>query len=332
MNNVLHQTIQQLLNNAERILLISHIRPDGDAVGSILGLGLSLQALDKDVQMVLVDGVPLNFRHLPGSDQIRYHPNGEFDLSVVLDCSDIERTGNVLIDQMPDINIDHHITNKNFARINLVEPNVVATAAIIADHLNDWNLHLTKPTATSLLNGIISDTLGFRTSNVTPHTLRMAANLVEHGANLSKIYHKALVQRSFEAARFWGIGLEHLQRRGRLIWTTFTLDDRLKVAYPGQDDADLVNMLTTINDCDIAVIFVEKEDNHVKVSWRAKPDWDISKIATQFGGGGHPAAAGADIIGNLENVQQQVLVATQSILNNNHSTIDKERPSFVEQQ
>ena len=316
MPNPLSASVKQLLHNAEHILLISHIRPDGDAIGSLLGLGLSLKTAGKDIQMVLSDGIPRSFRQLLGSCDVARKVKQEYDLSIVLDCSDLLRINGVLGDRIPDLNIDHHVTNLNFAKLNFVDPQAVATSAILAEFLPDWGLEITEPVANALLTGIVSDTLGFRTSNITPNSLRLAACLMEHGANLSELYNRALVNRSFEAACYWGLGLNHLERQGRLIWATLTLEDRIKASYPGSDDADLINLLSSIEDSDVAIIFTEQKENRVKVSWRAIPGINISQIALQFGGGGHPAAAGAEIIGILEDVQQRVLQATQNFLEN----------------
>jgi bifunctional oligoribonuclease and PAP phosphatase NrnA len=315
MNNDLHTEIRQRLQDAQRIMIVSHVRPDGDAIGSMLALGLSLQQIGKQVEMVLADGVPSNFRHMKGSDKVSHRPHGEHDLIIVVDCSDLQRTGGVLGNRIPNINIDHHITNLEFGEINFVIAEEVATAAILADYMHLWDLPITQPVAEALLTGLVSDTLGFRTSNVTPDSLRTAANLIEKGANLANIYHQALIRRSFQAARFWGYGLEKIQREGNMVWTTLTLEDRANAGYSGNDDADLVNMLSSIDESEITVIFVQQKDGHVKVSWRAEPGWDVSQVALQFGGGGHPAAAGADIPGELETVIDKVLTATRVFLN-----------------
>jgi phosphoesterase RecJ-like protein len=311
----LNGPIRQLFQAASRIEIVSHIRPDGDAIGSLLGLGLSLEAAGKEVQMVLQDGIPVSFRHLPGSQKVVRRPTGPFDLVVVVDCSDLKRTGGVVTHQ-PDLNIDHHITNLNFARLNYVMPVTEATCSILTEALPEWGLPLNEQVAQALLTGVISDTLGFRTSNVTPNTLRLAAGLMEKGANLAELYNRALIRRTYEAARMWGLGLERLQRDGRLVWTSLTLEDRHRSSYPGNDDADLVNILSSIDESDIGVIFVEQKNDHVKVSWRAQPGWDISGLALQFGGGGHPAAAGADILGALPEIREKVLSATRQVLAN----------------
>jgi phosphoesterase RecJ-like protein len=308
-------TVSHKLQVAEKILIVSHIRPDGDAIGSVLGLGLSLQLIGKHVQMVLSDGIPQSFHHLAGVEQIKQHAEGKFDLICVLDCSDLQRIGKALNGySQPDINIDHHITNLEFAHINLVDSQAVATAEILAGLIQALNLPMPPSVASALLTGLITDTIGFRTSNIRPDSLRLAANLMEHGANLSELYRLALVTRSFEAAHYWGAGLLTLEREDRMVWATLTQADRKASNYPGRDDADLVTVLASIEDTDVALIFIEQPDKHVKVSWRAQPGFDVSQIALQFGGGGHPPASGADIPGELAEVKASVLAATRSLL------------------
>lgn len=308
-----HEQIRQKFQDAKRVVVMSHIRPDGDAIGSIIGLGLGLKALGKQVQMILTDGVPSNFRYLAGSDQVQRSIRGEYDLAVVVDCSDLLRVGGALNERKPDINIDHHVTNLRFAETNLVIPEAVATAAILAEFMPAWGLPVDQEIATALLTGIVTDTIGFRTSNMTPQALRLSADLMEKGANLPDLYTKSLVTKTYEAVRLWGMGLGRIQREDQMVWTTLTLEDRQAASYPGNDDADLVNVLASI-DADVAVIFVEQKDQHVKISWRARPGFDVSKIALQFGGGGHAAAAGADVPGTLSEVQPKVLEATRTML------------------
>jgi bifunctional oligoribonuclease and PAP phosphatase NrnA len=315
MNNSLIEKIGRQFRTAQRILVVSHIRPDGDAVGSLLGLGLSLQAANKEVQMVLSDGVPTSFRHLVGSDQVRYSSDGEFDLVCVVDCSDLPRVGSALNGySQPDLNIDHHVTNLNFATINLVDTKATATAEILSELIPAVGLPMSQAVASALLTGMITDTLGFRTSNMTPKALRLVAELMEQQVNYPELYRRALISRSFEAARFWGAGLSRLQRDGRLVWTTLTIQDRKAANYPGRDDADLVNILSSIDDADVAVIFVEQPDERIKVSWRSQPGFDVSPIALSFGGGGHPSASGADVEGEMEEVKSNVLRATRALL------------------
>lgn len=314
-DETIRQAVGQRLWAAQRIRILSHMRPDGDAVGSMLGLGLCLQAAGKTVQMVLADGVSVPFRHMEGADQITKKPGEKVDLVVSLDCSDLGRLGDVLNDSgVPEINIDHHITNVNFGSLNLVDPEAVATAALLTECLPKWGFPIPPSAAAALMNGLVSDSLGFRTSNMSPKALRLAANLMEAGANLPEIYNQALLRRSYTAARYWGAGLARMERQDRIVWTSLTLEDRSTVAYQGNDDADLINILSTIDDFDVALIFIEQRGGKIKVSWRSTLGVDVSQLAVSFGGGGHPAASGAEIMGSMEEVQQRVLEATQLLL------------------
>jgi phosphoesterase RecJ-like protein len=126
---------------------------------------------------------------------------------------------------------------------------------------------------------------------------------------------KALVKKSFPAARYWGAGLSKLEQKDGIVWATLTLEDRRKSGYSGNDDADLINMISAIEGNKVGMIFVEQNDHHVKISWRAlEPGVDVSGVAKYFNGGGHAAAAGADIPGSLTEVQPLVLRTTQEML------------------
>lgn len=311
---MLDEKIRNRIKSAQSIGITTHIRPDGDAIGSTLGLGLSLIALGKNVQMVMRDGVSQTFRHLNGYELIKKSFEGPCDLYISVDCSDLKRTGGVLEGKPIGICVDHHITNENFAEINCVFPQAVATSEILADKSRHWDLPITQDVARAYLSGILSDSIGFRTSNTTAKSLRVAADLIDRGANITDLYNKALLSRSYEATSYWGFALSRMQHENHLVWTSLTLDDRQKSGYTANDDADLTNVLSSIDPLDVAVLFVEQKGGIVKVSWRARAGLDISPLATSFGGGGHPAASGAEIQGTLNDVEQQVLQATKQYL------------------
>lgn len=308
--------IKERLAAANRIVIASHVRPDGDAIGSLLGLGLALQDAGKTVQMVLVDGLPASFRYLEGSQQIVKAPEGGHDTFITVDCADFKRVGKIFEDfGRPDINIDHHKTNEKFGQLNLIEAEEVATAAILTEHLPRWGLTITRPIAAALLTGIITDTLGFRTSNTTPEALRQCATLMETGVDMPDIYMRSLVRKSFPAARYWGAGLSSMEQKNGIVWGTLTLEDRKRSGYGGNDDADLINMISAIDGNKVGMVFVEQSDGHVKISWRAlEPGIDVSQVAKHFKGGGHAAAAGADIPGTLSEIQPLVLKTTREML------------------
>lgn len=313
----IHQAVREKLTGAKNILVVSHVRPDGDAIGSLLGLGLALQDAGKQVEMVLNDGLSPLFTHLPGAELVKTSPEAVFDLFITVDCADFKRTGPQFQSmRKPDINIDHHVTNEKYGEINVIVPDAVATCAILTDFLPEWGLKITKPVAASLITGIVTDTLGFRTSNTTPACLRQSALLMETGVDMPDLYNRALNRRKYAAARYWGAGLASLKSEDNIVWGTLTLQDRVSCGYAGNDDGDLINVISTIEDHTIGMIFVEQLDGHVKISWRALvPGIDVSPIAKHFNGGGHPAAAGADIAGKLEEIQPLVLKTTRQMLN-----------------
>ena len=316
MNDEITGAIKERLEKSKNIVIASHIRPDGDAIGSLLGLGLALRDAGKSVRMVLVDGVSSSYRHLEGSELIVKEPTGEHDTFITVDCADFKRVGKVFENfGQPDINIDHHKTNEKFGKLNLIEAEEVATAAILTNHMPAWGLKITRPIAAALLTGIITDTLGFRTSNTNSSALRLCATLMETGVDMPDLYMRSLVKKSFPAARYWGAGLSSMEQKHGIVWGTLTLDDRKKSGYSGNDDADLINMISAIDGNKVGMIFVEQSDSHIKISWRAlEPGIDVSQVAKHFKGGGHAAAAGADIPGTLKEIQQVVLKTTREML------------------
>jgi bifunctional oligoribonuclease and PAP phosphatase NrnA len=316
MDSAIITQVRERLEEAHSILIASHVRPDGDAIGSLLAIGLALQNAGKTVQMVLQDGVPASFRHLQGSDQIQKEPKGDWDTFISVDCADYKRLGKPFESvRKPDINIDHHITNEKFGKINLIVGDEVATSAILTDCLPQWGLEITQPIASALLTGVVTDTLGFRTANTTPESLRQAALLMERGADLPDLYSRALVRRTYPAARYWGAGLSSLEKSADLVWGTLRVEDRQAAGYGGNDDADLINIISAIDGSKVGMIFVEQTDKHVKISWRAIEDGiDVSKVAKHFKGGGHAAAAGADIPGTMDEIQPLVLKTTREML------------------
>jgi phosphoesterase RecJ-like protein len=322
MNSSIQEAISSRLHSCQKPLILSHIRPDGDAIGSLIALGLALKNAGKEPQLVLEDGLPAKYRFIIGSEIVSSKIERDNDLIITVDCSDLHRLGDIAKELTVDINIDHHITNSNFGAVNLIQPEAPATSEILAEHLSDWGFNVDRDIASALLMGILTDTIGFRTSNVRPETLRQAANLMEIGADLSEIYLRSLVSQSFPASLLWGRALNRLVKENGLVWTVITLEDRKEAKYTGRDDADLTNVLSSIEGSDVAILFNEQKDDKVKVSWRSNPPYDVSWVAQQFGGGGHPPAAGADMDGSLEEVEAEVLKFTKQYMKDIHSKGD----------
>jgi phosphoesterase RecJ-like protein len=307
---------RDLISRSTGALLLTHQRPDGDALGSMLGLGHMLRAAGKKAHPVLAEGISSVFRYLPGSAEIRSEPPAAFDLVVLVDCADRERIS--FPEKIPapeiDLAIDHHVTNGRFARANIVNSSAASTAELIADLAGGLGLSIPNEAAMCLMAGVVTDTLGFRTPNTGIHTLEIVQQLMRAGGSLPETVERSLYRRSFAAARYWGAGLSRLERDGAIVWTSLTLADRSAAGYPGRDDADLVNVLSSIDGHEAAVMFIEQEGGKIKVSWRVIAGLDVTPLAISFGGGGHPAASGAIIPGSLEEVRPEVLRRTKEWL------------------
>jgi phosphoesterase RecJ-like protein len=312
---------REKISRSNTVLILTHQRPDGDALGSTLGLAHMLRTTGKKTYPVVAEGISSVFRYLPGSGDIRMHPPKDCDLSILVDCADRERIS--LPEGAPalpiDILIDHHITNGRFAEINLVNPEAASTAEFIVDLAKGLGLSLPPEAATCLMAGVVTDTLGFRTPNTGIHTLEVTEALIRAGASLPETVERSLHRRSFAAARYWGAGLSRLERDGEIVWTSLTLADRTASGYPGRDDADLVNILSSIDGHEVAVMFIEQEGGKIKISWRVVAGLDVTPLAVSFGGGGHPAASGALQAGGLEDVQREVLQRTRQWLDGMHA-------------
>lgn len=308
---------RERIAQAEKILVVSHMKPDGDAVGSVLGIGNALINAGKQVEMVLEDGMSARYKFMSGSKKIRRKMSIEPDLVIAVDCGDRQRFGKI-DDEIKevDINIDHHPTNTKFARVNLVDSVAASTTQILAKILPALDLVITPAIAEVLLTGIITDTIGFRTISTNADALRTSADLLDLGLDMHDIYQKSVTGKSFVSVKYWGAGLSKIQKDGQVVWTTLTEVDRNATGYRGRDDADLVNLLSSINEVSVILTFIEQNAEEVKVSWRAKKGYDVSKLAEKFGGGGHIAAAGANIAGTMAEVTKSVLEATQELFNN----------------
>lgn len=307
----MEQKAAQRISSAHRTLIVSHVSPDGDAIGSLLGLGLMLQSRGQEAVMACADPVPTQYQHLPQSDQIVRRPSGQFDLVVSLDCSDLERLGPAYdgraLSGVPIVNIDHHATNVRFGIVNWVDPTSAATTQMLVQLAHALQLPLSQEIATCLLNGLLTDTLGFRTSNTTAEVMRAAVELIQAGAPMGELTDRIFNHRPLGTIRIWGLALQTLCLEERILWTTITRDMRRQADYCDNGDGGLVNFLSTANEADMAVIFDELESGAVNVSMRAVSGYDVSKVALALGGGGHPQAAGCTLAGPLHETRQRVL-------------------------
>jgi phosphoesterase RecJ-like protein len=314
MERNLLRSIGNFIQDAQRVLVVTHVGPDGDAIGSLLSMGQLLDAEGKDRVLFCQDPVPEGYQFLPGSDEITQQAEGTFDLIISLDCSDRYRMGDEvsrrvesLQGSVPLINVDHHITNTRFGTLNWVEPGAVATTQMILELVGALDWELTPPLATCLLNGLITDTRSFRTSNVDSRAVRAALQLMEAGASLSQVTRHALEQRSLASVRVWGQAIEQLHLEDGILWTVVTRAMRQRLGLDGNDVSGLANFLSGIREADVVVVFTERENGTIDVGLRAAPGLDVTQAALQLGGGGHPQASGCTLSGPLAQVQDRVL-------------------------
>lgn len=312
------QQIALRLQQSERPFLICHFSPDGDALGSMLGLALALQKINKHPTLACQDQVPPTFRYLRGAEQVISQPGSEYDLVVSLDCSDVRRMGapyqtlSRQVKHIPIINIDHHVTNINFGELNWVDPTAVATAQILLELVEIMDIPLDADIATCLLTGIVTDTRGFRTPNTSPQVMAAATKLMEAGANLAGITDRVFSHRPLAAIRLWAQALPEARLDGCILWSVVTKEMRAQSGYESNGDAGLVSLLGDVKEADMAAVFTERESGEIDVGMRANPGWNVSQVALSLGGGGHPQAAGCTLKTTLRQAINIVLPALQA--------------------
>jgi phosphoesterase RecJ-like protein len=305
----------------ERFLCISHVGPDGDAVGSLLGMGELLRRQGKDVTLALQDPVPEGLRFLPGAQEIVGPADvGDFyDQILVLDASSSDRMGSVFRagthDAIPMTVIDHHVTNTYFGDINWVEPGCAATCQMLVYLSDELGVALDGDLAETLLAGLVTDTLCFRTSNTTSAVLGAATRLMDGGAQLADITAQTLNRKPYRSLKLWGEVLPDAQLEERVLWVTVS-PEQLAAAGACADDLELSSTLSSVAEADISATFIQKFDDAgapvVECSFRAKPGYSVSDVAFALGGGGHPPAAGCTVPGTLDEAVPTIVAQLQA--------------------
>ena len=311
----------QAVEAANAIIIVTHVSPDGDAIGSLLGLANVLRERGKSVDCAVDGGVPafLNFLPRAGSTRDRLK-KGNWDLLISVDASDEERTGEVgeyaRAHSKQSINLDHHPTNTLFGDIFLVMPDAVSASEVIYHWLNHMNHDLSADVATPLLAGLATDTLGFRTSNVTPETMHIATQLMAAGASLPEIMARTLESKSYRTVELWKHALDTVALRGQVVEAVVSQAALKAAGLDEVTDGGLVGLLSKVNEARVAVVFKELENGRVEISLRCKPGYDVAQVAFSVGGGGHKQASGATIDGPIEAARERILPMLQKVANN----------------
>lgn len=307
----------ELIHASHQVLILIHLSPDADALGSGLALARALRRMGKRARIVCLDPLPAHLKFLASAEDLSArHVEGE-DLAVALDSSDVHRFGpsgaEVAAAGIAVLNIDHHSTNQYFGTHNLVRPEAAATAEIVYDLLVDLGVEIDAGIATGLLAGLVSDTRGFRTVTTTPHTLELATGLMRAGADLTVITEQLLEQRDLSTVRLWGKIIGGVQLEGRIVWAVESLEMRRQLGAADAGDG-VVNLLATVKEADVAILFRETNSGPVEVSLRSRRGANVARIAQRFAGGGHPQAAGCSVSGDLQEVVRRVLAVAQEEL------------------
>ena len=309
--------IGRALRDHQRFAVLSHVRPDGDALGSQLALAVSLQELGKTVRVWNEDGMLEKYSFLPHAELLTKPPAAkeDVDLVVALDTAVPTRLGTAL-DAVGSakmmINIDHHPSNPAYGDLVYVDPASPATGQILFELIADQKLPLTKEVAENLYVAISTDTGSFQYPNTTARTFEIAAELIRVGVDVgrvSQLLYENYPRRRIELLREL-LGTMRFEGNGRVASFSLSLEMAKRLGVLPEDNEGLIDHLRAIRGVIVAVFFEELPDGKVRVSMRSKSEKaDVCAICMKFGGGGHTLAAGARVHGTLAEVEQKVLEA-----------------------
>lgn len=292
----------EALRAADEVVIACHVNPDGDAIGSMLGASLGLAQLGKKTfptWSATPPEVPYGYRFLPGTSSIVHpHEIPETAVFLALDCGAKDRLGDELEDRASAapklINVDHHPGNDNFGHLNVVVTDASSTAELVTALLQDVGVEFDRDIATCLYTGIFTDTGSFQYTNSDPSTLRVAAELLEHGVEKEEI-----AQQVFETAPFGYLKLialvldrAKLFEKERFVFSTVTHADLRATGVHVEETDKLIDLLRSTRDADVVAIFKEQGDGNFRVSMRSRGPVSVGAIARARGGGGHELAAG----------------------------------------
>lgn len=319
------QRILDAIRDANTVCVVGHVRPDGDCIGSQLALAIACKNVGKRVCCWNEDAMPKKLAFLDPDSLMQTPKSGlYFDCVIAIDCASFERLGAVgdcIRKRGIFINIDHHQSNTRYGDINWVAPRQPSTGELVYRLLRAANWAITPPIADALFTAISTDTGSFQYPTTRPNTYYVAGKLVDRGANLDKICNEVYQSYPLSRVRL----LRHVYNHFRLIhndkiaYFWLKKSDYARTGAEQEDSEGLIDHIRNIEPVVIACLFEELEPELIRVSLRSKDQRvDVNQIALQFGGGGHPAAAGARIVGKPLSVQRNVLNAVKKALNSKH--------------
>ncbi len=300
------------IKNAENIVVLSHETPDGDAIGSSLGMCLALRNMNKNA-IVLMKDFPENYNFLPGREFIKTKSEiQKYDMAIVLDCPTLKRVNSEYIEYFENskvkVEIDHHGKNDMFADYNIVNHVSPAASQILVSSFEYLGIEITKDIGTCLLTGIITDTGGFRNSNVTIESFEFASWCLNKGINLPNVYKQSMLTMSktkFEAQKLTMNRLEFFAD-GKIAFTYMTKEDDLKLGIKPGDHDGIVEIGRMIEGVEVSIFLYEKEKGY-KASLRSNEYINVAEVCLTFGGGGHIKAAGATMNMTFEEAKKAII-------------------------
>lgn len=312
----------KLIKEGNSFLLVSHMNPDGDAIGASIALAMGLKQMGKKGICVLnCNTVPENLIFLPGAKTVRQAPpKKRFDVVILLDCNDPGRTGFKEFNAEKTAIIDHHVMSEEvdaFYKTTdacLIDTGAASAGLLVYRVLNALKVTIDKKIATNLYTSIHVDTGGFRYSNTSPEALMAAAKLLEAGASPWDISKEVYENIPYKSIKLLGLSLATVEQKDGISWITTTKDMFDMTGTSAEDSEDFVDFPRKVRNSEVAVFFREDSKNVYKLSLRSKGRVDVQAVAAKFGGGGHKAAAGCRLEGTLKQVQQKVFDALKSVI------------------
>lgn len=305
--------VVELIENKSNFAITTHVRPDGDGVGSSLGLCWLLRSLGKEAEVVLRDDIPPAYRQLPGADEVKKvsEVNGRYDAVFVIECSDLARPGIGNLENHLTVNIDHHATSEHFGKINWIDPTASAVGEMIYNLCKAIGGRISKEIAECVYLALVTDTGSFHFSNTTDRTLKVASELVKAGAKPHVISEVVYNSYSWSRIELMRQVLDTVKRdaSGRVAWMRQTLEMAEKAGAVDGDNNGFVNMPLAAKDI-IAVCYMrEVQPGAYRVSLRSKDGLNVARIAEKFGGGGHKNAAGCRVTGDWDEQENKLVSA-----------------------
>ncbi|MFZ5989831.1 MAG: DHH family phosphoesterase [Bacillota bacterium] len=318
---MIENSIISAINDVDRIAILPHVSVDGDALGSSLALALALKKLSKEPTVYIEEEIPLGYGFLPGKEYVRVYDikPQKYDLVITLDTGDMERLGKrveIFNDADTTVNMDHHTTNTEFAKFNLVKTGSSAVGEMIYQLIKMMGLELDKSIATCLYVAIATDTGGFRYSNTTSVTHQITADLINNGVDVADISQLVFETTSLSKVKLMGVAVDSLKilENGKVAFINVT-DDMIKNAGAREEDCDgLVNIGRNISGVEVAILIRQRDREEFKINFRSKNYVDVSAIANRHSGGGHKRAAGCTIKGDINEIREMLLKEIKEVL------------------